>query len=524
MEEEVPRLTYNYLQHLEECHLCFTSEARPNQYMTIVIMGTGKTNAENEGLWYKKCLSNPGICNGFKWALSIARGPRSREDSAIVCPGRLCLTRPLPRAGSNSCHIGLCQNCCVLAHQETPTIPVCPCTTHLRALRKEAGSSPAVPVASSSGLPRPKSFATPLSDTYQARLRDLENENHQRISSVADERSYIRKASKVVTFQWWSVDGGEPDTMDVPAPSHPWFHPVHSPDMIALYGVDKKMFSYFDPAHNVWKITSSNTGPQFVQKDVVLQFRSLGVKTGVGMPLGSALRLDQNNRVERQVPALPTLAGELTPNRDGVRSSSSDAQIPLRPFIPQLNFGTTSFEGSIFSSPASVSSSQGSPLSHSVPFDSPSPMRPTPSLLHRQQSQSGIPANLAVGLSLDTTSTSLPSPQSQPSSDALSVSNPSDSQLREITSNATRGTSETGWPYKFTRDMAAGFILLDQCGGTPRSRPTDFPRVSGCDYKSQTYSDNRKVWDKACNSGLDPLTLIANTNKATWRDFRQQWK
>jgi hypothetical protein len=68
-------------------------------------------------------------------------------------------------------------------------------------------------------------------------------------------------------------------------------------------------------------------------------------------------------------------------------------------------------------------------------------------------------------------------------------------------------------------------MLLDQLGGTPRTRPQDFVTVFGSTYKSSTYNDNRTPWDRAClSNGLDPRGVIAEDNKDTWREFRREWK
>jgi hypothetical protein len=43
-----------WLQHLDECSLCFADDARPDQYMTIPFMSTGKSNANSAFLWFQK--------------------------------------------------------------------------------------------------------------------------------------------------------------------------------------------------------------------------------------------------------------------------------------------------------------------------------------------------------------------------------------------------------------------------------------------------------------------------------------
>ncbi|KAJ7107357.1 hypothetical protein C8R44DRAFT_885378 [Mycena epipterygia] len=136
-----------------------------------------------------------------------------------------------------------------------------------------ASASVATP-SSLGALPRPSSYAVPLSDTYQSKLREIENESMQRTASLVDGHSYARQAEKMVTLQWWSEDGGEPDTIDVPVPNHPWFHPAHSSDLINLYGIDKKMYRAFDPALDIWKVASVHSPPQlgFLSRTVRFTF------------------------------------------------------------------------------------------------------------------------------------------------------------------------------------------------------------------------------------------------------------
>ncbi|KAJ7121171.1 hypothetical protein C8R44DRAFT_877465 [Mycena epipterygia] len=55
---------------------------------------------------------------------------------------------------------------------------------------------------------------------------------------------------------WYNKEGSDPDTIDIPAPSYPWFPPAHSTDLINMYGVDKKMYGVFDRLHDIWKVGS----------------------------------------------------------------------------------------------------------------------------------------------------------------------------------------------------------------------------------------------------------------------------
>lgn len=87
--------------------------------------------------------------------------------------------------------------------------------------------------------------------------------------------------------------------MDVQAPHYPHFHPAHSPDLVSLYAADTTLFEFFHSALDIWKLCSINTPAQIVDRDIVLLFRSRGVRAGIGMPQGSILtgRLGQNNQL-----------------------------------------------------------------------------------------------------------------------------------------------------------------------------------------------------------------------------------
>ncbi|KAJ6577697.1 hypothetical protein B0H19DRAFT_1062287 [Mycena capillaripes] len=525
---------YNHLQHLVECRLCFESDTRPNQQAQRLNSGSliheGRSRYflsihEPTGCRFQ-CLSNPGLCSGFLAVAGIPRGPRPAQDSVIVCPGKLCLHREKARQGSNSCHIGLCIACCVLAHVETSTLP--PCPSHVAAWKKATNT---VAVASlplgtaSTALPRAQNFAVPLSLTYKTRLLQLDNEHIEHVSSLADTSSFQRQAAKTVTVMWWSEacflsllssrcndaidlqDAAEPDIMDISAPQHPYFHPAHSHDLITLYKVDTQPFEWFHPGHNIWKLSSINSPRQLVEKNVVFQFRNRGVRSGIGMSPGSILRLDVNNRIR----APEQLSAANSPVSHG---SIFDIFNPTaRPLISPLVFG------SLATSPTSTSSSS---TLESSSFDSPSPYRPLSAALNSLgpgSDSSPFNSNLQPPDNLPPLSSSLAS--SEPNSPGLS-----EAMLERIVTKAARGNSGTGWPFIYTRDMAAGFTLLDNRGGRAASRPQDFQAAFGCEYKNATYSDNRRLWDKACRTGsVDPNTIIAANDKTdTWRTFREKWR
>ncbi|KAJ6449705.1 hypothetical protein C8R47DRAFT_1230532 [Mycena vitilis] len=492
---DVPPPSYNHLKHLNECRLCFESDARPNQYMCFMFMSQGKLNAASQGTWFEKCLSNPGLCSGFQSVPGVPRGPRSSQDTVMDCVGRLCSLRQKARAGSNSCHIALCIACCVDAHVDMGSkLPPCRCSAHLTAYNKElkgivAGSVssspsstvrlPSTPGTSSTLsplLPRSRDFSAPLSGTYKQRLLDLDNDHIELVTSVADNRSFKRQAEKTVTIMWWSEDGAAPDTMDVPAPQHPYFHPIDSSDMVLLYGVDTKPFESFHPVH---------------------QFRTRGVQLGIGMSQGSILRLDHRNRI----------CGPDSPVVNASPNSNENFATDSRPSIEPIDF----WSPVIVTPGAHFVESASRGLS---PFTSPSPFR--------------LPAAPDAAFSDTpflhlTPSSSGPIPPSSSGSSSLVIEPPplpslSEELLTRIVAKAARGTSATGWPFIYTRDMAAGFVLLDNRGGRAASRPQDFQAAFGCVYKPATYSDNRRIWDHACRTaGVDAQTIIdANDKTDTW--------
>ncbi|KAJ7023747.1 hypothetical protein C8F04DRAFT_1193161 [Mycena alexandri] len=473
MSDIPPEPPYNHLKHLSECPTCFGDAARQNQYMTHVFMSQGRNNPETEGCWGQKCLNNPGGCTKFQWAEGIPRGPRKPADCIIACPGKDCLHRVKARQGNNSCHIALCQTCCVLAHAETPSIGPCPCATHRESLKKAlpppaaSASLPATPGSSRS--PAVRSYAIPLSETYKRQL--LENDkNLERVLSAAENRSFSRQTAKTIVIQWWSVNGAEPDTMDVQAPHYPHFHPAHSPDLVSLYAADTTLFEFFHSALDIWKLCSINTPAQIVDRDIVLLFRSRGVRAGIGMPQGSILtgRLGQNNQL---------IVGSQPP-------------ATFATFSPQdmRSEGTVS------------------------PFDSPSPFRPPV-------------VNLGGLISFDSSNSTSASASSTSSTFAStsmegSSSGPSEATLRSIVDKAARGPSKGGWPFISLRDMAAGFMLLDALGVKARNRPEKFQEIFGCEYKNPTYAENRRVWDRACRMDLDPQKIIGEIKPDTWSKFR----
>ncbi|KAJ7034006.1 hypothetical protein C8F04DRAFT_1260257 [Mycena alexandri] len=283
-----PPPPYNHLAHLEHCPDCLGDDTRADQYMTIMFMSQGRNNASSYGAWCKKC--------------------------------------------------------CVLAHVETPSIPPCPSSSHALALQKETGKlSTQPPKDSAKSTPRPipavgssstgasspflerhTSFAIPLSDSYRSRLNELDNANLDRVSSATDNHLFSRQTAKTIVVQWWSENDTEPETIDVHAPYYPHFHPVHSPDLISLYGVDTTPFEIFHPLHNIWKTGTKHTPPQAVDKETVLQFRSRGVRSGVGMPRGSIMRLGANNR----------LLGTSANSSNDFSSTPNQNEMPVSPSLP----------------------------------------------------------------------------------------------------------------------------------------------------------------------------------------------
>ncbi|KAJ7087604.1 hypothetical protein B0H15DRAFT_801197 [Mycena belliarum] len=395
---------------------------------------------------------------------------------------------------------------------------------------KAAAPATAVPgpTANPASVPlaRPKTYSLAISDTYRGRLLELDNENHERVTGVAEGRSYARQVVKKVTFQWWTENGAEPDTMDVLAPSHPYFHPVHSNDMITLYGVDKTMFDTFYPADNIWKISSVSTPPQY---------RSRGVKTGIGMPLGAQLRLNHNNQIDLTSPSGPSTPIHQCQHFDiSISSSFTVNSLSIPPWL----LSVPSFIVVWLIIGIIAVWLIGSEFTFWLRFI----WHPS---LHSLILISHIPFNFGLSYSTGIISVWLVSSEFTfwlcslcfiwrhglrslvlisriPFSFSLRA--PSDALLRGIITVATKGPSMTGWPYKHTRPMAAGFLLLDQMGGTPRSRPQDFLTVFGLPFVKNTYNDNRKVWDNACIGGINPEQLIAENNGGSWRSFRTKWK
>ncbi|KAK7055481.1 hypothetical protein R3P38DRAFT_2847300 [Favolaschia claudopus] len=512
---------YNHLQHLDQCEICFAAPDRPNQYMRTMKMSTGASNASNKGAWYQTCLSNPGPCTNFKW-VQRERGPRKREDAAFRCPGRLCRDRPHARAGSNSCHIGLCAQCCVLAHQDTERIPACP--VHDQALRKTGSAlptpsvpvvpsaTPALPISAASTTltpltptPRPKTFAIAISETYQNQIQELDDQQIQQVQSAAKARSYARQASVSATIQWWHKDDEQPDVIDVPAPNH-YFHPLHSQMLIDMYSLsNNKLFETFDRVSNVWKVSSATTPPQHVEKGVALLYRSRGVKAGLGMPQGMVF-------------GAPMVA-------PGRRETEGD-------YNADADSGLTAF----LSGPPQTPS-RSTPLSAPSKLNSPSPpCSATPSLT----------SSPATPISLFTLSPSPSFPSSSGTRPSLSISDntldvfgstpivpatTTTTNTTQITNEALRAVVESavqgpaGWPFRFTRDMAAGWILFDRIKGSVKSRPNDFRAAFGHEYKNATFNDNRRIWDRACKEGnIDPLAIVSKDDRAdTWKKFRARW-
>ncbi|KAJ7075796.1 hypothetical protein B0H15DRAFT_1026888 [Mycena belliarum] len=507
---------HNHLKHLVRCNLCFQSDSLPDQYMSIKQMSHGKKNVDNYGAWYMKCLSNPGPCKGFNWI----EMPRGVCGDTIRCPGLLCLQRLQPRQGSNSCHIGLCSPCCVLAHQKTQNLPHCP--AHHKAFLKEAQPPTAQHLLTPPSLPRPDSFSHPLSDVYRTRLRDLDTENLERVSSQAEGRSYARQAAKVVTVSWWMEDGAHPDTIDVAAPAHPYFHPIQAPDLVTLYAVDKDLFETFDRAQDIWKIGSANTPAQFVEKDVVLLYRTRGVKSGIGMPMGSLGTL--NLRDARRIPSdiMVFTAAPSTPNGPVIRQPNF-ADSAIYNIDSPFEQGSSAFYSASPTLQRLPSTSSSSYQTHySTPCDS--LLSHTSFSAYTPSPQVAPPAAAKSVPAIPSVSTpELEQPPSATITSAISVS-PSlaltDTELRQIVLSATRGASKTGWPFIETRAMAAGFLLMDRRRDTPTARNDNFRDAFGSDFVSSTYHDNRGAWDRACSAGVKPSALITENDTSRWRKFR----
>ncbi|KAJ7848415.1 hypothetical protein B0H13DRAFT_74041 [Mycena leptocephala] len=294
-----------------------------------------------------------------------------------------------------------------------------------------------------------------------------------------------------------------------------------------------------------------NTPAQLVEKNTALQFRTRGVKSGIGMPKGSMLILDHNNRICAPSPKLLSPAD--TPATPSDSSSVPDIEVitnpASRPFIQPLFFGSPATSPT--SLPSSVSSPFGSsspyrpasklnsvdllhipstsiPSSISSPFGSPLPYRRASRLnssdpVHNLSMSSDSGINFDAQFIHNPTLFASSSAPSQPGPSEPSSSLPTEAMLHGIVAKAAKGsTSKSGWPFMYTRDMAAGFVLLDN-RGRASSRPTDFRAAFGCDYTRATYSENRRIWDNARRNGVDPHAIIAANDKNTWRKFREKW-
>ncbi|KAF8199877.1 hypothetical protein K438DRAFT_670630 [Mycena galopus ATCC 62051] len=168
--------------------------------------------------------------------------------------------------------------------------------------------------------------------------------------------------------------------MDVTALYHPHFHPIHSEDMINLYGVDKVSFDTYSPVHDVWKVSSATTPPQFVEKDTVMQFRTRGVRAGIGMPSGSILRLDGKNCIQGSSATSQAFISDTT----SLSFASPIPHTPTRAVLNQSNFASSSTAGS------SVSILSPSPS----PFSSPTPQRTAVESSHLPIDPASIPSGI----------------------------------------------------------------------------------------------------------------------------------
>ncbi|KAI0730693.1 hypothetical protein C8Q76DRAFT_792842 [Earliella scabrosa] len=406
--------------------------------------------------------------------------------------------------------------------------------------------------------PVEKEYALSVTPSYDHRLVQSDLESVRKAEQALQLESIAAEQKKSVSLTWWTQNDEMPIYADVVAPFHPWFHPKDSPHCVQRFNADTAFFQFFDKRRYRWIEQSSSSPRLNVLLVGDLLFRSEGVTHGPGMPL--SLR-EGTKRAASSPPSLSPPATRLdspplvlsasgTPSRMARTPQTSRARLPtpktrrtLSPegFPPPTSHSGRSTPGSFASGsdwgnmtfpstsvPPSPTHSRSSSFSErNLAYSRKKHSSPSLSWDFEGPVSDPVPEIARLPSLLASHAAPPPAHTARESSDGPSTSHTSSSSRPLDLSAAPRGSSKSGWPWRYVCDMHAGFMayekLLHEGVDTSIAFSTAFP---GHTPKRATLNENWNIWLAGRDDSQAMARWVAHgrTPSGLWKAFRKVYE
>ncbi|PIL34680.1 hypothetical protein GSI_03460 [Ganoderma sinense ZZ0214-1] len=282
----VPLHVHASLAHLRACPQCGFRAGAP-------LMSEGISNEENQGCWYETCLNNRpprySTCNYFAWRKDIPEG-RPANTETRSCPGLLCTSRA---DAVNRVPSAVVQDQRPFYRHYTPINAFCtsakasgPSSDEEPELDPDLYADPDV-VSPALDTSRP-SVALSIGPYYRAALNESEQQQRLQAELADTEARHERARAKrhETSLRWWNENDELPQSLVVPVPRWPEFHPPDIPLLAQEFLSGDNRFQYWEAKEATWYTGSTGTAPRDLRKlsKDDLCYRSWDVKRGIGMP------------------------------------------------------------------------------------------------------------------------------------------------------------------------------------------------------------------------------------------------
>ncbi|RDX54693.1 hypothetical protein OH76DRAFT_1415429 [Lentinus brumalis] len=533
------------LAHLPPCPDC-------GFFLSAPILCKGWKTPEYDGLWFHKCFHNfepvDTTCKHFAWT----KLPRWKDAHPYLqgrCPGIKCQSARSAGVVNINCLMGLCKQCCVHAQATVPGLRSCTVGDHNSGRRcgpginfapavvpaplsipgwtpppppghppaPASGSTPgppttpprvgaapvtsSTPTAASQAASRPSVPLTAIDPALldPANLPALDSTQVTQAQDASNEARFTQEAAHTKPLEIWTEgcdcadvwvaqNGQVSQGYTVRIPHWPGFHPKDCPELVEAYQLDQKTCQYWDEERSRWWNCAPNTPSRNVRPLKVLKYRLLGVTYGVDMP-GLVYDISEgSSRALGKRPASDSIDDDTSNESHFLKPGSVLARAYAQPRLPGSE--------SVATPPHRLKFPGDYTLRRAALYDTDSDSRP------RSPSQP--------------TTGSLP-----PTSSASSTFDPTTIDL----SNAPRGPN--GWPFRYVRDMAAGFFLMRHLEDNAQmQRQPAFAEAFGVPYKKSTFHQNYNAWNDAGQVPGEHERWIAfgRDPRGEWARFYQAWR
>ncbi|PIL25555.1 hypothetical protein GSI_12393 [Ganoderma sinense ZZ0214-1] len=472
-------------------------------YVGAPVMCKGQSNPTKKGFWFEKCLNNeqpaPDSCDYFKWRSDIPRGKATdrRESKKVECPGLLCRQSGKPNPINVECTFGVRRGKSTRKQAKEPVVDTLSDVGELTSDSED----PSTPKTPSKRPPAKRaSYATPTGPAYQARISEIDAERRlfeeERVKRIRQE--HAKSQVQTVTLRWWTVDGGDPEVVEIIVENASAFHPKDIPQLVEDYRCGEERFQYYDSKKGLWYMGSKGSAPRDINKLAEDDFcyRSLGVTSGKGMP-----------GISKKRPATEELSAPVTPRR------------PIPPF------------GDFPITPESRDRRAVSPAATTPPGSGSSAFPEDEELAFVSNPSPSDPSIMA--LTLDWTACTSPEESFAPipalfPPEPGCAATPKDILAAVPLDLSTAPRGRHGWPWKYVCDMADGLAAMRKLQDSYPSLSTAeaFESVFKEKFKSSTFSEQIRAWRNAGEVPGERARWInmGRDEHGEWTKFMIRWR